>query len=401
MDKVSQVKGKVFCEIDPIKTRIIEISDALHANPEIGHQEHKAAELLTSELERHGFKVEKHIAGMPTAFKATYQGMSETPIVAFLAEYDALPGLGHGCGHNLIAAISVGAAIALSKVMPELPGTLVVFGTPAEEAGVDNAGGKVIMIDEIKRVDAAMMVHPSDRTVVDSVSIAREALEFEFIGKAAHAASAPHEGINALDGVMLTFTALNALRQHVKPGVKIHGIITKGGVAPNIVPDHAIARIYVRAADRETLKETVERVKNCARGASLATGAKVNIRNYANTYENMVTNRALAEVFKKNLLELGVEVKEPKKDVGVGSTDMGNVSHVVPAIHPYIKIGPEGLPGHSLEFAKASATEEAHNAAITAIKALTMTTIDLFTSPELMKKVKQEFAEAKKEAKSQ
>jgi amidohydrolase len=282
--------------------------------------------------------------------------------------------------------------------MPKVSGTLVVFGTPAEEAAVENAGGKVIMINEIAKADVAMMVHPSNRTIVEATSIAREALEFEFFGKAAHAGGSPHEGINALNAVIHMFTMVDALRQHVKPDVRIHGIITDGGKAPNIVPEHAAARMYVRAKDKEYLKEVVEKVKKCAEGAALATGATVKARNYANTYENMVTNRTLAEAMKKNWEKIGVNVQEPERE-GSGSTDMGNVSQVVPSIHPYIAIGPEEMPGHSIEFVKASASEQGHQALINAAKGLAMTSIDVFTNPELLAKIKQEFKEFKEKRK--
>lgn len=392
------LKREVIAEIDSMTRKLIEISDRIHANPEVGHKEHATSKLLSDELEKAGFRVERQICGLATAFKATAQGKPGGPTVALLAEMDALPGIGHGCGHNIIGTAALGAALGLKKVMPKVSGTLVVFGTPAEEAAVENAGGKVIMINEIAKADVAMMVHPSNRTIVEATSIAREALEFEFFGKAAHAGGSPHEGINALNAVIHMFTMVDALRQHVKPDVRIHGIITDGGKAPNIVPEHAAARMYVRAKDKEYLKEVVEKVKKCAEGAALATGATVKARNYANTYENMVTNRTLAEAMKKNWEKIGVNVQEPERE-GSGSTDMGNVSQVVPSIHPYIAIGPEEMPGHSIEFVKASASEQGHQALINAAKGLAMTIIDVFTNPELLAKIKQEFKEFKEKRK--
>ncbi len=384
------LKTEVIAEIDSISKKLIEISDQIHANPEVGHKEYATSKLLSDELEKAGFRVERRACELATAFKATMQGKSGGPTVALLAEMDALPGIGHGCGHNIIGTATLGAALALKKIMPKVNGSLIVLGTPAEEAAVDNAGGKVIMIDEIVKADVAMMVHPSSSTLVEATSIAREALEFEFFGKAAHAAGSPHEGINALNAVIHMFTMVDALRQHVKPDVRIHGIITDGGKAPNIVPEHAASRMYVRAKEKEYLKEVVEKVKKCAEAAALATGATMKVRSYANTYENMVTNHALAEAMKKNWERIGVKVQEHERE-GSGSTDMGNASQVVPSIHPYIAIGPDKMPGHSTEFVKAAASEEGHRGLINAAKGLAMTSIDVFTSPELLAKIRQEF----------
>jgi amidohydrolase len=386
-----RLKEKVLSEIDSLRGRLWEISREIHSNPELGYREFKASELLASRLEREGFEVVRGVAGLPTAFKAVRRGSADRPRIGLMAEYDALPGVGHGCGHNIISAITLGAALALSKIMDRLPGTLVVFGTPAEEAYVDNAGGKVVMLGDIKEVDAAMMFHPSSRTTTICKSISREALEFEFKGKAVHAAGETWRGVNALEAAMLTFSGINALRQHLRPGVLVHGIIAEGGEAPNIIPDRAVIRLYVRAKDPKDLEEASKRVKNCARGAALATGAELRIRNYANTYINMITNMTLAEALERNLRRLGVEIDEPRE--GRGSTDMGNVSHNVPAVHAYIRICPEGTPGHSKEFAEAAISREAEEALVIGAKALAMTVIDLLTKPELMRGVREEFEE--------
>ena len=386
------LKSEVSAIIDSLGERLWEISRWIHDHPELGYREFEASRLLASELEGAGFEVTRGVAGLPTAFKAEYRGGAERPRIGLMAEYDALPGVGHGCGHNVISAITLGAALALSRVMKRLPGTLVVFGTPAEEAYVENAGGKVVMLDEIKTVDAAMMFHPSTRTTTICSNLCREALEFEFLGRAVHAAGETWRGVNALEAAMLTFTAINALRQHLKPGVLVHGIIAEGGEAPNIIPDRAVIRLYVRAKTPEELEEASERVKNCARGAAIATGAEVRIRNYANTYLNMITNMTLAEALERNLRALGVEIDEPRE--GRGSTDMGNVSHHVPAVHAYIKIAPEGTPGHSHEFAEAAVSEEAEKMILIGAKALAMTVIDLLTKPELMRRVREEFEKA-------
>jgi metal-dependent amidase/aminoacylase/carboxypeptidase family protein len=220
--------------------------------------------------------------------------------------------------------------------------------------------------------------------------MAREALEFEFFGKAAHAGGSPHEGVNALNAVIHFFTLVDSLRQHVKPDVRLHGIITDGGKATNVVPDHAAAKMYVRATEKKYMEEVVEKVKKCAEGAAVATGTTVKARNYANTLENMLPNHALAEAMKRNWEKLGVKVGEREEDRG-GSTDMGNVSQRVPSIHPYISIGPETMPGHSIEFLKAATSEQGHQGLIYAAKGLAMTTVDIFTNQELLTEIKKEF----------
>ncbi|MDP3058652.1 MAG: M20/M25/M40 family metallo-hydrolase, partial [bacterium] len=228
-------KQKAWAVIDTIAPHLFEISDWMYHNPEIGHKEFEASKLLAEALEKHGFVIEKPYANMQTAFKAVYVG-GEGPTIAIMAEYDALPGIGHGCGHNIIGCSAIGAAVALKEAWPNLPGTLVVFGAPAEEGAVDNAGGKVILgeFGAFKSIDAALMVHPSVQNALGGSSNAREAMEIVFKGKTAHAAGAPHEGINALDAAIQTFNGMNALRQHVTPDVRIHGIISEGGLSPNI-----------------------------------------------------------------------------------------------------------------------------------------------------------------------
>lgn len=387
------IKSKVSREIDKLADRIIEISDSIHDEPELGYQEFKASALLTSELLKFGFTVEKGLAGLPTSFRASLEGKIGGPTVAFLAEYDALPELGHACGHNIIAAAAVGAAIGVSRVMNDIAGTLVVFGTPAEEGYKENAGGKIIMLEEIKAADVVLMIHPGPRYQVGSSSLAREAFMVSFEGRAAHAGVSPEEGINALEGVLLTFQGINALRQHVTGDIRIHGIIAEGGVSPNIIPEHASAHLYVRAPTIQILEETVEKVKNCARGASLATGAEVKFRKTANTYANIKPNKTLSKRFRKNLVDLGVEFPEDQgKNLG-GSTDFGNVSQVLPAVSAWISLG-EDLVLHSPEATKVTASDRAYEAVIIASKALAHTAIDLFTEKSLMDEVKREFQDS-------
>lgn len=384
------IKSQVSKEIDKLADRIIEISDSIHDEPELGYQEFKASALLTSELLKFGFTVEKGLADLPTSFRASLKGKIGGPTVAFLAEYDALPELGHACGHNIIAAAAVGAAIGVSRVMNDIAGTLIVFGTPAEEGYTQNAGGKIIMLEEIKAADVVLMIHPGPRYQVDSPSLAREAFEVSFEGRAAHAGVSPEEGINALEGVLLTFQGINALRQHVTGDIRIHGIITEGGVSPNIIPEHASAHLYVRAPTIQILEETVEKVKNCARGASLATGAEVKFRKTANTYANIKPNKTLSKIFRENLVDLGVEFPEDEEKKLGGSTDFGNVSQIVPAVSAWISLG-EDLVLHSPEATKVTASGRAHEAVIIASKALAHTAFDLYTVKSLMDEVKSEF----------
>ncbi len=383
-------KERIVKKVDELRDILVWLGDEIHRNPEPGNKEFKAVELLTDQLAKHGFTVERGICGLPTAFKAVYRGKGEGPTVAFLAEYDALVGMGHACGHNLIGPISIGAAIALREVMDDIAGSIVVFGTPAEETD----GAKVMMSEKgvFDSVDAAMMVHPSDKNSVLSSSLAMDAIEFVYTGKAAHAAAVPHEGINALDAVIILFNSINALRQQLKDDVRIHGIISEGGVAPNIIPERAVARFYIRAAERLYVDEVVEKVLSCAKGAALATGAKLSTRNFEVSFDNLITNETLAKAFEKNMKFVGV------KDIlstgeGPGSTDMGNVSHRAPAIHPYIAIAPEGTPGHSKLFLEAAASPTAHDALILAAKSLALTGYDVLTDSKLLEQIKQEFRE--------
>jgi amidohydrolase len=395
------LRERVIEEVESLREQILEIGDYIHENPELGHQEYKAAELLTSELQRHGFKVEKGIRGMDTAFKAEIHGKAPGTKVALLVEYDSLPPpLGHGCGHNLIAAMSVGAGVALSKFMPEIEGSLYVFGTPAEEGIVDNCGGKVIMVEEFKDMDASMMIHPGDKTTNGVThSWNREGLEMEFLGEPANAGNAmsTSQGVNALEACMLFWHGLNTLRPHIREGGRIFGIITEGGVSPNVVPERAVTRLQIRVPTYEYFLEVVDKVKTCAKGAAMALGAEVKIRSYANRYLAFQPNYILATAFKRNIESLGMETEEPTS-VG-GATDMGNVSRVSPSIHPSIQIMPKGTPGHSYEAAKASISERGHEAAIIGAKSLALTALDIFTGEVAVEEMKKEFREAKNETK--
>jgi len=387
------MKNKIIEEIHALKEQLSEISDYICRHPELGNEEFLAAEKLTSFLKAHGFSVETNIIGKPTAFKSVYDSGKPGPAVSFLCEYDSLPGVGHGCGHNMIGTMSCGAAVGLSKLLKETGGRIVVLGTPAEETD----GAKVDMAKKgvFDDIDVAMILHPEDKTYESGSSLAMDALQFEFSGKSSHAASAPHEGINALDAVILTFNGINALRQHVASDVRIHGIIKEGGKAANVVPDKAIAQFYVRAGKKKYLREVNEKVKNIARGAALMTGASLEISNYEISYDDMKTNQSLSKAFVKNLKQAGINEIHSERS-SYGSLDMGNVSNVVPAIHPYISISDTSLTGHTKEFRDATLTDRAHDALIKGSCALALTGYDVLTDKELLKQIKKEFAAIEK-----
>jgi len=373
MANTEGLKQEVVKQIEGLKDGLIELSHRIHKNPELGFEEYKACAWLTDMLSEHGFQVERGVAGLETAFRATFTGTREYPRIALLAEYDALPEIGHACGHNIIGAASIGAAIALSKL--NLPGTVVVLGTPAEEGG----GGKVIMVERgvFKDIDAAMMIHPADQNLVWQGSLAIKELIMKFTGKLAHAAAQPEKGINALDAVIQTFNNINALRQHLTEDVRIHGIIAHGGLMPNIVPDYAEAHFYVRALNDNYLLEVLEKVKNCAKGAALAQGAKVEFK-IKRGYRSHKLHSPLVEAFRVNLLALGVKPDIAVESGGMGSSDIGDVSQVVPAIHPYISITEGEIASHSHEFAEAACSEKGDSGLIVGAKALAMTAIDVF-----------------------
>ncbi|MDP2859121.1 MAG: M20 family metallopeptidase [Bacillota bacterium] len=388
---VNEIKKKVLAAIDAAAPRLVELSHQIHENPELLFEEKKAAALLTSELERQGFAVTRGSAGLETAFRAEFAGGSPGPTIAFLAEYDALAGLGHACGHNIIGTSALGAGIGLAAVMSELKGTAVVFGTPAEEGG----GGKIIMVDkgEFKDIDAAMIVHPGSLTKVEAKALAALPLTVRFKGKPAHSAGSPHQGINALDALIQTFNNVNALRQHLKSDVRIHGFISKGGVAANIVPDFAEGRFIVRAADKKYHEQVVEKFKDCARAGALATGATVEFETAGLVYDPMKSNNTLEKAFLANLRSIGWdESAEPK--TGMGSTDMGNVSQAVPSIHPSMAICDISVAGHSYEFREAARSERGDACVVAAAKAMALTAIDLLTDESLLKAAKEEFGRA-------
>jgi amidohydrolase len=386
---IKALKDSVIKELEAHRRQLSELSLEIHDNPELGFKEVKASKLLTDYLEKNGFAVERGICQLDTAFRASYgQGK---PAIAIMAEYDALPQLGHACGHNLIAGIAVGGAVAAKAAIDQCGGSVLVMGTPAEEF----YGGKVLMAERgaFDNVDIAMMAHPGAHDSATTQALACITLEVEFFGKAAHAATRPETGINALEAMLLSFAAINALRQHVLDKARLHGIITDGGEAPNVVPAHSAGSFLVRAEDNAYLDELKEKVLNCFVGASVATGARLEYHWGEALYAPLRNNLTLAELFRQNINSLGRQMPLVG-DSRVGSTDMGNVSQLVPSIHPTIAVAPETVAIHSPEFAEVAASENGIKGMLDAAKAMAMTVADLVASPETVAKVKKEFESA-------
>lgn len=390
MDATTAVHKSITGLIDSLEGDLRSLSLEIHANPELAFEEVYAAERLTRELEVHGFNVERGFPDLPTAFRATFDLGGTGPTIAFVAEYDALPGIGHGCGHNLICAAAIGAAIALSTASKDrgVLGKVQVIGTPAEEGG----GGKILLLERgaFEGVDAALMFHAGARTMTTRGSLAASRVTMKFHGKGAHAAANPHLGINALDACIQTFNGINALRQHVRDETRIHGIITHGGEAPNIVPEYAEAKFSIRHRSFEYMREVKHKVFECARHAAASVGATVELVEGLEYAERRI-NLAIADRFRHHLEAFGEPVKEPLKTGGVGSSDFGNLSQVVPAIHPYIAIVPEGVSAHTREFAEAAASPAGLRAMVLAAKCLALTGADLLLDPALLARVKAEF----------
>ncbi|OGL26125.1 MAG: hypothetical protein A3G97_15580, partial [Candidatus Rokubacteria bacterium RIFCSPLOWO2_12_FULL_69_21] len=368
------------------------ISHKIHANPELCFKEEKAAAWLTEFLEQKGLKVERGIGGLPTAFRATVPGSAPGPTIAIMAEYDALPKIGHACGHNVIATSGAGAGAALAVALGTLPfaGAIHVIGTPAEEGGA----GKVRLMNAgaFKGVEAALMIHPRCGTRIWRPSLGIIKVNAEFHGKAAHASSWPWRGANALNAVIQLFVGLDAMRQQLRPEARVHGIISHGGDQPNIIPEHTAAEFYLRSESKAYLQELFRRFEGCAQGAATATGCTVTITTDPIVHDPLKPNVAMAALFEKNLERIDFPVDPEDPEAGYGSTDCGNVSQVIPTIHPYIRISPDGVPGHSREFAEWAKSPMARTGLVAAAKALAMTALDLLASPEELKKAKEEFA---------
>jgi len=382
------VKLRLGAEVDALAGDLFKVSEYLYANPEIGYQEFKACEFLSRFMEERGFKSERGTGGVQTAFLARPAiRLKGRPCVAFLAEYDALPGVGHGCGHNLIAAASVGASLALSRHLDGLTGTLALVGTPAEEGG----GGKILLAEAgvFAEMDAAMMCHPSRLNRPGEEMFGRVKFKVEFFGEAAHASVSPDRGVNALDAMVAAYNNISMLRQQIRPDARIHGIITHGGDAPNIIPRYTAGLFYVRAAGRKYRDEVYKKVEKCIEAAAIATGAGHKIEIGQPTFDPIKRNTPLEEATRANMEALGISV-DPD-DGRRGSSDIGNLSFYLPAIHPSTAIVDPEVPGHSQIFAEATMSPRGKDALLKAAKFLAMTGYDYLTSAELRERVREAF----------
>ncbi|EGQ26241.1 amidohydrolase [Sporosarcina newyorkensis 2681] len=384
-------KAVLFSHVDLLQHDLFELGAFLHSNPELGNEEYKAVEKITGILEHNGFVVEKGLAGLETAFRARYTVGTGGPTVGLLCEYDALEDLGHGCGHNLQSPAVLGAAISLAKLSGLPPCTIEVIGTPAEET----TSGKIPMAKQgyFDHLDFALMMHGGDRTTVDGRSLAINNFEFVFEGKASHAAVAPEKGISALDGVLMMFNGMEYLREHVRSDVRIHGIITDGGKAANIVPERAAAIFSIRALNRPYLETVIERALNVAKGAAMATGTKVHIYK-KKSMESKLNVQALNDVLLENAKLAGAKNITPPRE-RTGSTDFSIVTHRVPGACIRVSFVPQGTPNHTKDWVEASNSQEGNEAIITAAKSMGATCIDILTSPSLLELIKKQFVTEK------
>lgn len=394
MTVIKEAAQTISQSIEAKRAEYIATSQAIHAKPEIGNEEVFASATLVELLEDAGFTVETGVAGHETSFFASKESTLPGPTIAYLAEYDALPKIGHACGHNIIGTTSVAAAIALSETFSTTGGRVVVLGTPAEEGGPNgSAKGSFVKHGLLEGIDTALMIHPSANTAITGPSLAVDPLDFHFYGKPAHAAASPEEGINALDAVIQLFNGVNALRQQLPSDARVHGIITHGGDAPNIIPEYASARFFIRADSWKKTSDAARKIRAIAEGAALATGATVKIERFQNEVKDLVLTDALDAVVREELLNVGEDVASSRAS-GLGSTDAGNISYEVPTAHPYIKIGPETLVAHTAEFREAAKSDAGNEALIKGAKALANTGYRLLTDADLLKAVKNSHAQA-------
>eukprot|EP00731_Ephydatia_muelleri_P028957 Em0020g601a len=370
--------------VDSHKDELFALSDAIWKEPELGFEEFKAHQLLTDYLEKKGFVVERSYTGVKTAFRATFG--SGRPNVCVICEYDALPDIGHACGHNLIAEAGVAAGLGLKAALEScqggLKGRVTVLGTPAEEGG----GGKVLLIENgaFDDVDVAMMVHPYPQNVMVPEYLATLRQIVTYTGKASHAAAFPWEGVNALDAAVTAYSSISVLRQQMKPSCRVHGVIKEGGVKPNIIPERAVMEYQIRAPTVCELDELEAKVRACFEAAAKSTGCQVRIESTSRPYSNLITNNTVAMLFAENMGG-GIEWKASPV---MGSTDMGNVSHLVPAIHPCFEIGRGEAVNHTRDFTALANRPEAHVQAVRFAKGMACTGIDLLATQGLLEKLK-------------
>ena len=402
MSRTIELKRKAKQNLDKILSSLIDIKNKIGENPELGSEEYESSKLLVNLLKRHEFEVEYPFGGMDTAFRAVYQKNSGGPIIAILAEYDALPGVGHGCGHNIIGTAGIGAGIAVSKLMDELEGEIWVIGTPAEEGHGPSGGAKVRMVKDgfFDDVNVSFMIHPmTGKTVVSANFLAVKGINLEFHGKTSHAAADPHEGVNALNAAVLTYMAIHANRQQLRRDANavIHGIIKEGGLASNVIPDKSVLQFGVRSSDDTYIQTLVEMVKTSAKGAAMATGCTVETQTSQGLKSN-IRNEPLEELFLKMFKELDVEVVDIAKSLMEppgGSTDFADVTHIVPGIHPMIGITDEDMAMHSRDFADVTMTPSGDKGVEVGAKVMALATVEILTKPQLLEEIKNYFKEHK------
>lgn len=386
---LTSLKQRMQAEITARAASLVDASRQIHAHPELNYDEHFAHDLLTAMLSAEGLEVTTGAFDLETAFVA--RAGTTGPTVAVLCEYDALPGIGHACGHNIIASAGLGAGLAAAALAEEAGCRVVVLGTPAEEGG----GGKILMAQRgaFDGVDAAMMVHPAGADLARMEVIAVQEVAATYTGEAAHAAAFPHRGRNALDAAVLGYLNVSALRQHIRPNERVHGIIVDGGDKPNIVPAHARTEWMVRSASIRTLRPLKERVEACLRAGAAASGCEVEITWKPVVYADMLDNTVMIDSYAANAAALGrtMATPDPKLSV-VGSTDMGNVSYVVPSIHPMIQAAPSGVPIHTPEFAMHAASDLGDRAVLDGATALAWTVADLWLADGMLDAVRAEFS---------
>src|SRR5579863_2742220 len=384
---VMDAHSEICRAIDSYREKVIGISHEIHEHPELKFEERFACNLLARSIRELGIEVETGTAGMDTAFRAEF-GRSG-PTIAILAEYDALPN-GHSCGHNLIAGAALAAAAGLAAIQQRLPGRVVLMGTPAEEGG----GGKITLLDKgaFKGVDAAMMAHPYDSEFSNIPALATQHLRLTFRGRAAHAAAAPWDGASALSAVIQTFQSVDAARLHFRDLSRVHGVITNGGQAVNIIPELTQCEFLARATTSSYAVEMAARIIRCAEAAAMATGVKLE-HALIGGYKNMISNGAIVDVYARHSKELGTLTPAAAVGMPTGSTDMGDVSHAMPSIHPLFQISDPGKGNcHEDAFVKFTDAERGYTAMIRVAKAMALTAYDLMTSPELLRAAREEFA---------
>lgn len=383
------LKDRLRTEVEARADTLVDASHQIHQHPELNYEEHFAHDLLTGLLEAEGLTLERGAYGLDTAFVA--RAGNEGPTVAVLCEYDALPGIGHACGHNIIATAGLGAGLAAAALAHEVGGRVVVLGTPAEEGG----GGKILLAQRgaFDGVDAALMLHPAGYDLTRMDVIAVQELTVTYTGRAAHAAAAPQHGRNALDAAVLGYLNVAALRQHILPTERIHGIFTEGGEKSNIVPSRAQTEWMVRSPSISTLGPLKERVAAGLQAGAAATGCEVDLAWKPVVYADMLDNRVLVDCYAANATALGREVREPDPaHIVVGSTDMGNISYLVPSIHPMIAAAPAGTPIHTADFASHARDAGGDQAVVDGAIALAWTVADLWRGDGVLDAARGEFA---------